>query len=136
MSKHSNAPTRRRGKALPRHGRRVKAGCVKHRNPLSIILTASWPRSMSVFCSMCSCESPSFLTIGLDLLYCKNMICFYARENQRVMRNSVLLCETIARPFICFIIIVIFLIPMPVVLNRELLSAIWFVISIPASLLR
>ena len=30
--------------------------------------------------------------------------CFYARENQRVMRNSVLLCETIARPFICFII--------------------------------
>ena len=47
--------------------------------------------------------------------------CFYARENQRVMRNSVLLCETIARPFICFIIRVIFLIPMPVVLNRELL---------------
>ena len=46
--------------------------------------------------------------------------CFYARENQRVMRNSVLLCETIARPFICFIIRVIFLIPMPVVLNREL----------------
>lgn len=75
MSKHSNAPTRRRGKALPRHGRRVKAGCVKHRKPLSIILTASWPRSMSVFCSMCSCEAPSFLTIGLDLLYCKNMIC-------------------------------------------------------------
>lgn len=62
--------------------------------------------------------------------------CFYARENQRVMRNSVLLCETIAHPFICFIIRVIFLIPMPVVLNRELLSAIWFVISIPASLLR
>lgn len=61
---------------------------------------------------------------------------FYARENQRVMRNSVLLCETIARPFIGFIIRVIFLIPMPVVLNRELLSAIWFVISIPASLLR
>ena len=58
MSKHSNAPTRRRGKALPRHGRRVKAGCVKHRKPLSIILTASWPRSMSGFCSMRSCESP------------------------------------------------------------------------------
>ena len=78
MSKHSNAPTRRRGKALPRHGRRVKAGCVKHRKPLSIILTASWPRSMSVFCSMRSCESPSFLTIGFDLLYCKNMICLCA----------------------------------------------------------
>ena len=45
----------KRGKALPRHGRRVKAGCVKHRKPLSIILTASWPRSMSVFCNKCCC---------------------------------------------------------------------------------
>ena len=58
MSKYSNAPTGRRGKALPRHGRRVKAGCVKHRKPLGIILTASWPRSMSGFYSMCSCEAP------------------------------------------------------------------------------
>ena len=33
MSKYSNAPTGRRGKVLPRHGRRVKAGCVKHRKP-------------------------------------------------------------------------------------------------------
>lgn len=33
MSRYSNAPTGRRGKALPRHGRRVKAGCVKHRKP-------------------------------------------------------------------------------------------------------
>ena len=39
-------------------------------------------------------------------------------------------------PNLRFIRIVIFLIPMPVVLNRELLSEIWFVISIPASLLR
>ena len=64
MSKHSNAPTRRRGKALPRHGRRVKAGCVKHRKPLSIILTASRPLRTADFAA---CAPASLLFVALSL---------------------------------------------------------------------
>ena len=64
MSKHSNAPTRRRGKALPRHGRRVKAGCVKHRKPLSIILTDSRPLRTADFAA---CAPASLLFVALSL---------------------------------------------------------------------
>ena len=72
--KHRNAQPWTAGQGVMRHGRRIKAGFVKHRKTVSIISTVSKPLRYSLTGSMCATTADGDLRYLLfaktQVLYC------------------------------------------------------------------